>query len=658
MESIKPGLSLPEVLEKAFQYYQLGQLEAAEQLYREVLAQEPQNPNALSNIGLILMELEQFEEALQYSQKAVAVDPTCYQALNNIGLVLKEQKQYEEALNAFQKALTLKPDTPEILNNIGLVFLVQGKFREALQYCQNALAIKPEYPAALNNSGIALMRVGHSEEALCAFQKALALKPHDPNTLNSLGILLMEQGQLEEARCTLKKALEIKPDDLNTLNSLGQVFKEQGRIEEAMACFEQALSVNPNYEMAYHNWVYDQQFLPESTLKTIQHTHQRWGSLQTEVEYSHHERFPHNRLVLGFVSSHFKDHPVAFYTLRVIENLAQYCDIVCYANQYEWDNYTSRFQKAATQWHEVYGWSDQQLTHRIWEDKIDILFDLTGHLNGSRLNVFRQKPAPVQITWAGYMATTGVKTMDYLIADPYEIPEGAEQYYTEQVMRMPHCFICYEPPSDAPLVNALPAFSNQGFTFGSFNILSKITPAVVETWCEILNRLPTANLILKTRGLACPTTRQRYLKLFEHHGVSASRITCYPYSGRSELWPVYQQVDIQLDPFPFSGSTTTLESLWMGVPVITIPGETFASRHAFSYLSNIGLTDFIADDRAHYINLAVDWSSRLPELSAIRQNLRSQLQHSALCDAPRFAQDLRNALHQAWQRWCENQDIP
>jgi protein O-GlcNAc transferase len=563
-----------------------------------------------------------------------------------------------EAESIYRQIVTQVPGHYQAFNNMGLALYGQGKLDEAIQSLQNALAVQPDYREAFINLGNIFKDQGNLEEAIGHYQKALAIDPDCPYALNNMGEALREHGYLQDAIEAYRHALETQPDHAQILSNVGNAFKDQGLVEEGIDWYIRALKADPYHEVALQNLIYSQQFLPETTLETIQKSHQCWqetfgAPYQALWGNYTNDRDPQKKLVLGFVSGDFRYHPVGYFTIQVFEQLAQHCHLIGYANQLEGDDLTARFQTAASQWHTVCEWSDEQLAQQIRADQVDILFDLTGHNARNRLAVFAQKPAPLQVTWAGYMATTGLNAMDYIIADATEIPAGAEQYYTEQVIRMPHSFICYEPHPEIPDVNPLPALNNQHITFGSFNILTKITPSVVTTWSEILNRLPESRLILKTRGLDCPTTRQRYLDLFAKNGVSASRITCYPYSSRSELWPIYQQVDIQLDPFPFSGSTTTLESLWMGVPVITLPGETFASRHSLSYLSTIGLTDFVAQDRDHYIRLAVDWSHRLTELSEIRKNLRTQVQQSPLCDAPGFTRDLLKELRRIWTLGCK-----
>ena len=342
---------------------------------------------------------------------------------------------------------------------------------------------------------------------------------------------------------------------------------------------------------------------------------------------------PRRRLRLGFVSPDFCQHPVGFFLIRALENLdRREAEIVCYNDRAAKDRLTSRFQAAASLWRDVLGWNHERLAAQIRDDKIDILFDLAGHTAHNRMLTFVRKPAPIQITWIGYEGTTGLSAIDYLLADRYMVPEAAEAYYREKVLRLPDCYLCYDPPEDAPAVSALPALRSGRVTFASCNNLAKINAEVVAAWAEILRRVPRARLLLKYRGLEDEGLRARYLDLFAAQGIAADRLDIEGWSPLGELLARHDGIDVALDPFPFAGGVTTCNALWMGVPVVTWPGETFASRHALSYLSTVGLTETIAGSREEYVEIAVRLAADLPRLAAIRAGLRQQMAASPLCD--------------------------
>jgi predicted O-linked N-acetylglucosamine transferase (SPINDLY family) len=304
-------------------------------------------------------------------------------------------------------------------------------------------------------------------------------------------------------------------------------------------------------------------------------------------------------------------------------------------------------------WRDATGLSDQDLADQMRADRIDILFDLAGHTTRNRLLAFARKPAPVQVTWAGYVDTTGLTAMDYILADRFQIPAEAEVHYREKVLRMPDGYVCYEPPDEAPAVSPLPALSRGHVTYGSFNNPAKINRSVVQVWAEILRRAPQSRLILKFMGLNDPAVTRRLSAEFIAERVDAGRLDIRGPSPHAELLEQYQDIDIALDPFPYAGGLTTCEALWMGVPVITCPGETFASRHGLSHLSNVGLTETIARDVDDYVAIALRLADDLPRLAELRSQLRSQTAASPLCDGPRFAANLATLLRGVWRDWCD-----
>ena len=427
---------------------------------------------------------------------------------------------------------------------------------------------------------------------------------------------------------------------------------------DAVASYLQALELKPDFATARSNLLFALQYRAGVTLSELAEAHAEYDRLHAaplRITWRPHEniRDSGRRLRLGFVSADFGWHPVGYFLIRPLENLdpAQ-CHVACYHDRATKDDLTLRFQSAAVTWRDVFGLSDEQLTERIRADRMDVLFDLTGHTAHDRLLTFARKPAPIQITWAGYVGTTGLAAMDYLLADRWEVPVAAEPYYREHVLRMPEGYVCYEPPACAPPVCPLPALARGAVTFGSFNNPAKITPQVVDVWARILSRLPGSRLALKYRGLASPSVSSGLAALFAKRGIDPARVEFLGWSGHRELLAAYSQVDLALDPFPYNGGLTTCEALWMGVPVITCPGETFASRHSLSHLSNIGLTETIAQSLDEYVELAVSLAGDLPRLATLRAGLRERMAASPLCDGKRFAANLMTLLRGVWREWA------
>jgi len=333
--------------------------------------------------------------------------------------------------------------------------------------------------------------------------------------------------------------------------------------------------------------------------------------------------------------------------LPAIEHLDRTaCSIFCYSDRANEDEYTGRFRAASHAWRNTGNLSDEFLAQQVAYDEIDVLVDLMGH-TGKRLLAFARQPAPLQVTWLGYVGTTGLTAMNGLIADRFHVHEGEERYYTEQVLRMPHDYICYAPPLDAPPVNPLPAATNGYVTFGCFNNAAKYSPSLLEAWAAILIRVSNSRLLLKTGGIDDSGVAARLHQFFTERGVQPARILIEGWSPSAEFLTNYHRLDLALDTLPYSGGLTTCEALWMGVPVITCPGRTFAGRHSTSHLTNAGCNQFVAADLAGYVELAVQWANRISELSHVRSVLREQVRHSPLCDAPQFAHDFLHLLQAA-----------
>jgi predicted O-linked N-acetylglucosamine transferase (SPINDLY family) len=318
---------------------------------------------------------------------------------------------------------------------------------------------------------------------------------------------------------------------------------------------------------------------------------------------------------------------------------------------------TERIKVACDTWRDTWTMGDETLAEQVRADRIDILFDLAGH-TGERMLVFARKPAPLQATWIGYVGTTGLTAMDYLIADRYHVPPGSEQHYRERVIRLPEDYVCFDPPSDAPEVGPLPAFQNGFVTFGCFNNSAKISSDVAALWAEVLTRVPRSRLVLRYRWLHDVRTRARYRDWFTSRGIDPARLDFAGGVPPAELLATYNRIDIALDPFPYSGGLTTCEALWMGVPVLTFPGVTFAGRHSLSHLANVGLKQLVAVSPADYVALAVSWTSALDWLADLRHGLRAQMAASPLCDGPRFAAHFLAALRGIWRAWCEAEQNP
>jgi predicted O-linked N-acetylglucosamine transferase (SPINDLY family) len=641
-----------------------GQLAGAIASYQRAVQLRPDYAEAHNNLGNALRAQGELAPAIASYQRALQLRPNYADAHNNLGIALGEQGQLAPAIASYQPAFQLGPNHAEAHNNRGIALWSQGELAGAIAAYQRALQLRPDYADAHNNLGIALAEQGEHALAVASFQRALQLRPDYAEAYKNLGLALEEQGELAAAVVSYQRALEVRPDYAEGHIGLGTTLLAQGDCEGALATFVRALALKPDHAGAHSSALFCRQYRPGVTCGALAQAHAAWNErhaapLRAARAPHDNDRDPLRRLRLGFLSPDFRRHPVGYFLIQALEKLDRdQCEIVCYRDRFINDDLSLRFQAAATVWRDVGGLSDTALAEMLRDDRIDILFDLAGHSAHNRLLVFARKPAPIQITWIGYEGTTGLETIDFILADRYTIPPGQEAWYREQVLRMPEGYVCYDPPEPSPAVAPLAALRNGYIRFGSFNNLAKISPEVVAVWAKVLGRVRDSRLRLKYKGLGDALVRGRYLDLFATCGVDPSRVELTPPSGHAEYLAGYGEIDIALDPFPFGGGITTCDALWMGVPVITCPGETFASRHSLSHLWNAGLRETIAASTEEYVELAVSLAGDLPGLARLRAGLRPRLAASPLCDGERFAGNLMQVLRGAWRQWCQEEPAP
>ena len=637
-----------------------GRLDEAAACYRKALALKPEYAEAHNNLANVLKEQGRLDEAAACYQKAINVKPDIAEPHNNLGIVLKELGKFDEAAASYRQAFRLKPDYAEPHNNLGNLLKEQGKLDEAAASYGQALAVKPDYVDALNNLGSALADQYLLDEAIANFRRALALKPDFALLHLNLGTALKDKNRLDEAITCYKKALSLKPDYAEAHNGLGNALINQGKPNDAIACYRQALSVKSDYNLAHSNLLLCLNYLHDISQKELYEEAQEWDQqhgqplLEKNFLYEN-SRDPNRRLRIGYVSSDFKEHSVSNFIEPVLSSHnRQNVEVYCYANVLRPDERTRRFRDMADSWYSIAGIPDDAVVERLRRDKVDILVDLGGHTAQNRLLVFACKPAPVQVTWLGYPNTTGLQTMDYRFTDAVADPPGeADTLHTEKLFRLLHGFLCFQPHTSAPEVGPLPCRELGYITFGSFNKLAKITPEVIRSWAGILRAVPGSRLLLKAGSLTDPYTRQRYMELFAEEGIAADRLELHGWlPGKRDHLEFYHRVDIGLDPFPYNGTTTTCEALWMGVPVITFCGNRHAGRVGASIMHQAGLRELVADSPAAYSGLAVSLAQDRSRLSALRNSLRLKMRKSPLVDKALFTETLEKAYREMWRKWC------
>jgi protein O-GlcNAc transferase len=628
--------------------------------YQRVAELRPADAVSHYNLANAWSERGRLDEAVAAYRRAVELRPHFVQACNNLGSALSRLGRPEEAAAAYQRTIELRPDLAEGHNNLGRVFHDSGRLADAESSFRRALQLRPDYVTAHYNLGNVLRDHRRFDEAIACYDRAIELKPDYADAHNNRGNTLRDQGRLADALASYRRALQFQPEFAGTLTNLGNVLRDQGRLDEAEDAYRRALQLQPDLAAAHSNLLFGLHNRPDVTLAQLAAAHgeyERTLAAPLRQTWRPHEnsRDPDRRLRLGLVSPDLSRHPVGQFTIRFVEQLDRNrAELVCYSDRVRHDYLTERFRAAAATWRPVFGWSDERLAEQIRSDRVDVLFDLAGHTANSRLLVFARKPAPIQVTWAGYVGTTGLTAIDYIVADRYEVPPGAEVHYAERVLRMPDGYVCYDPPAYAPAVGPLPAGESGQVTFGSFNQPGKIGPQVIAVWAEILRRLSTARIILKYRAMDDPSIAGRLSELFAGHGIGPDRVEYRGGSSHVEFLRHYGEIDMALDPFPYNGGLTTIEALWMGVPVVTCPGETFAARHSLSHLSNVGLTETIANNPDEYVETAVALANDLPRLAELRKGLRDRVASSPLCDGKRFADNLLRLLRDAWREWVRS----
>jgi predicted O-linked N-acetylglucosamine transferase (SPINDLY family) len=445
-------------------------------------------------------------------------------------------------------------------------------------------------------------------------------------------------------------------------NNLGNVLKEMRRFPDALRYLHQAIHLNPKHPSPHSNFIYALHYPHGMDVQTIFAEHIVWNArharkLGREIPPHENDRSPDRRLRIGYVSADFRRHSVAYFLQNpFLHHDPASVEIFCYSDVTRPDEFTARLRAAAHHWRETAQWERDDLVRKIREDRIDILVDLAGHTGGSRLPVFACKPAPVQITYLGYPDTTGLTAMDYRLTDPIADPVGeTERFHTEQLLRLPQTFLCYSPSPDAPEVSPLPAVANGYITFGSFNALAKITPPMIAVWSDLLQQTPGSRLIIKSHsGLTEPSCRRRLLEIFASCQISADRLELHSQTPTSQTHlELYGKIDIALDTYPYHGTATTCEALWMGVPVVSLAGSRHISRVGVSLLTSAGLPQFIATSTEAYVRIATQWARDPSGLSKLRSSLRPMMQNSPLLNGRQFAHDLESAYRRVWRQWAK-----
>ncbi len=630
---------------------ELNRFDAALSCYRRALELDPSGRDPLNNYGITLRDLGRLDEAETLFRELIAGDPGYAVAHFNLGDILRRLGRNDEALASCRRALELDPQLAATLLVAGNDRLNEGLTDEALACFRDMAEIRPDFYEAHLNAGVAMFDQGRFDEAIESYRRAIDCYPCHALAHRNLGTALYSLGRLDEALAAYRRAIELEPDYVEALDNLGSVLLARGRFPEAMASYERALSFNPDYLTACSNLLmasqYDVSLTNEQVYRRSAELGRRFeepASLRRRPALHAPERG--EKVRVGLVSGDLRNHPVGLFLESALRHMdGNLFSFTAYANQSRFDDLSERIRPLFTQWVNVRGMSYRDLAQRVREDRIQILVDLAGHTAFNSLPAFGLGPAPVQVSWIGFANTTGMGSMDYIIADPITVPPGEERFYAEKVWRLPESYLCFTPPLQGPEVSGLPALENRHVTFGCFSNAAKLNDSVLACWARILLAVPDARLLLKFRAFSHQPDRDEMIDRFRLHGIDASRLLFEGYSERSDYLAAYRKIDFVLDPFPFPGATTTCEAAWMGVPTLTMrSARGMVGRNGELIMTRLGLEEWVAGTVDEYVAKGIRFSRDAAALASLRPTLRERLLASPLCDSERFAKHLGEAF--------------
>jgi protein O-GlcNAc transferase len=689
-------LSDPSI-QVATQHHQAGRLAEAEKIYRQILARQPEDAEALYLLAIITGQKGQMESAVDMTRRAIRANPNLAEAHHSLGVLLQQMGKAAESIAPLRTAMEMKPDYARAHHNLGVGLQALGRHEEAIAALRQAVRIMPGYVKANYNLSTSLEALGRYEEAIEALKQVIRLTPKDADALYSLGWCYGKEGKFDEAATWYRRAISVRPNFPAALTNLGialhtkgqvaqfvdadfregmAAFREVARLrpdsasawanlgsalmkigehDEAMRAYEKSIRLDPNIPSTHSAMIYAAQFHPGFDAAKLLAAARRYAELVErplagKIAPHANDRTKKRRLKVGYVSPDFCHHPIARFLLPLLQNHdPREVEIFCYSGVTRPDETTHRFKGIGT-YIEVARLPDDQLAQRIRADGIDILVDLSLHMIGNRLATFARKPAPVQVTWLGYVGTTGLRTMDYRLTDAILDPPGeGDANYSEKSVRLPHTYWCYEPYTEEIDVGPLPAAERGLVTFGCFNGYLKVTSGMLELWATLLAELPKSRLVIHS-----PPDKhlERVLERFSRGGVAAGRIEFVGKKSIREYLLGYQGIDIALDPSPYGGGTTTCDALWMGVPTVTLRGRTAVGRGSASILSNVALGDWIAENADQYLAIATQKARDVAALAELRAKLRERMRQSALMNGKQFAADVEAAYRGMWEDWA------
>jgi protein O-GlcNAc transferase len=639
-------------------YLTLGKYEEAAEPLLEVLKLDEKNASAYNTLGLIYQNKKQEDIAEQHFQRAIELRPDYAAPYKNLGLLYKDMGKVYEAKACYSKVLKLEIPTAETLNNLAVLNINEGLYLEAEQQCRDALEINPLYGDSWNNLGLILQSRMYSKEAEAAFEQAIKCQPNDVQTLVNYSVTLTSLGKLAKAEQYLKKAIKLDPKFENSYINLGNTYLNQNLIDAAINSIKKALELNPSQIIARNNLLFSMEYSNEYSEETRLNAAHEYGRVVSETATPYTDwnfSSETKRLRVGIVSGDLRQHPVGYFLKNVLKHLdSNQIELFAYTPDGRTDETTLELKPYFSEWKSLAGHHDAMAAKIIHEDCLHVLLDLSGHTSGNKLPIFAWKPAPVQASWLGYWATTGVEAIDYILVDKVGVPEHLQHQFTETIKYLPETRMCFTAPETTLEVAELPALKNGFITFGCFQTMAKVSDEVFKLWATVLKALPNSRLRWQCKQLGDAEIIKEVKARMSKCGIDTKQVSFYGKVLREEYLAAHAEVDVILDSFPFTGGTTTCEALWMGVPTLTLAGETMVARQGASLLTAAGLEDWIAESKQDYVQKAINFCEDLQKLAALRAALREKVGASSLFNGAMFAKNLEIAL---WEMWEEKQDI-
>jgi len=652
---------IQQIIQKAMALHQAGKLEEAKQLYQKAYQINPRDPGVIHLLGVVAHQSGDHERAIRLINQAIAIHSRAAEFYVNLGSALMSLRRYAEAETELRKALAIDPKLLEAHHNLILALLGQSRTDDAIAAASSALQLAPVDARFQVDLARALRDKGQIDRPINILTEVTQRTPAYAPAWCNLSDLLLKRSRSTQAEQAARKAVALSPTMSEAYTNLGNALHAQANHEPAVAAHRQGLQLKDHNAVAHSNLLLGLHYDTSHSPQQIFQDHLAWDRqhakpLRSTITAHSNSRDPARKLRIGYVSPDFRTHAVAnFFEPLLSRHDRGKFFIACYSNCPTPDVVTRRIESAADLFRDITTMDDAQAAELIRNDSIDVLVDLAGHTARNRLLCFARKPAPVQITYLGYPDTTGLSAIDARFTDALADPPHTDAYHSESLVRLSAPFLCYQPPLDAPAPAPPPLLTNGHITFGSFNNFTKLNPQTIQLWAQLLKTVPNARLLLKADALADPAVVESARSAFAAHDISSHRLTPSGFVPTiAENLDFYRHIDIALDPSPYNGTTTTCEALLMGVPVVTLAGQTHVSRVGVSLLTSVELSSLIATDVQDYVNRAAALAADVNQLTNLRRTLRPRLLQSPLTDAARLAANIESAYRALFVQWCKS----